>query len=383
MAGQVSKRRSRRQSGGIDLLPSGRWRARFNAPDGKRVTKTFPTKADADAWIATQSTAVLEGRYIDPSGARVRFCEYAEQWLVSRHDLRPRTSELYEGLLRRHLLPTFGSLPLGSIQPITVRRWYEHMTSPAGPGASTAAKAYRLLRTILRTAVDEERIVRSPCNIRGAGVEKAAERPVATIGELEALAEAIGDRLRLLILLAAWCGLRRGELLGLERRDIDLAAATVVVARTRQGLKDGTIIIGPPKTAAGRRTIAIPPHILDDVAHHLESFVGTDPCSLLFTGAKGGPLRVHVLQDLWEKARETVGLEHLHLHDLRHSGNTWAAATGASTAELMARMGHSSMQAAVRYQHATRERDAALATALSDLASGLPSTGRPNRSRIE
>jgi integrase len=374
VAEQAKRRRARRQSGGIDQLPSGRWRARFNAPDGKRVTKTFRTKADADAWIATQSTAVLEGRYVDPAGGRARFSDYSEKWLAGRHDLRPRTRELYEGMLRRHLLPTFGDVPLARIQPATVRRWYERMTSPGGPGRSTAAKAYRLFSAILRAALDEELIVRSPCNIRGAGVEKAPERPVISMAEVEALGDAIGDRLRLLVLLAAWCGLRRGELLGLERQDVDLAAATVTVERTRQGLKDGTVVVGPPKTAAGRRTIAIPPHILGDVELHLDKFVGPDPTALLFTGVKGGPLRVHVLQALWGTARAKVGLEHIHLHDLRHSGNTWAATTGASTAELMARMGHASMQAAVRYQHATRERDAALAEALSKLACG---EGRP------
>ena len=254
------------------------------------------------------------------------------------------------------------------LRPAAVRRWYEQMTSPDGPGASTAAKAYRLLRTILRTALDEERIVRSPCNIRGAGVEKTPERPVVSIAEVEALAEAIGPRLRLLVLLAAWCGLRRGELLGLERRDIDVTAGTITVERTRQGLKDGSVVVGPPKTAAGRRTISVPPHIVHEVALHLEECVDDHPEALLFTGVKGGALRVHVLQDLWNRARAQVGLEHLHLHDLRHSGNTWAAATGASTAELMSRMGHSSMQAAIRYQHATRQRDAALAEALSGLA---------------
>jgi hypothetical protein len=84
---------------------------------------------------------------------------------------------------------------------------------------------------------------------------------------------------------------------------------------------------------------------------------------------KGGPLRAFMLHNSWNLARTAVGLEHLHFHDLRHSGNTWAAATGASTRELMVRMGHSSSAAALRYQHATRERDRAIAEALSALAS--------------
>jgi integrase len=97
----------------------------------------------------------------------------------------------------------------------------------------------------------------------------------------------------------------------------------------------------------------------------LAEYVVASPDSLLFTGEKGGPLRPHVLQAAWDKARRRTDLQRLHFHDLRHSGNTWAAATGASTAELMARMGHASALAALRYQHATADRDRAIASALS------------------
>jgi len=87
---------------------------------------------------------------------------------------------------------------------------------------------------------------------------------------------------------------------------------------------------------------------------------------------KGGPLRAFVLHNAWKLARAAVGLDHLHFHDLRHSGNTWASSTtGASTRELMVRMGHASPLTALRYQHATRDRDRAIAEALSALASAV------------
>jgi integrase len=135
-----------------------------------------------------------------------------------------------------------------------------------------------------------------------------------------------------------------------------------------QQLADGTLITGSPETGADRRVVAIPPHVVEDVADHLARFTGPEPDALVFTGQKGGPLRPHVLQKAWDEAKAATGLGHLHLHDLRHSGNTWAAATGASTRELMARMGHANAEAAVRYQHATVDRDRAIADALSDLA---------------
>ncbi len=179
------------------------------------------------------------------------------------------------------------------------------------------------------------------------------------------------ERLATLVLLAAWCSLRRSELLGLQRSDVDLPQGILRVRRTCHQLRDGTVVTGPPKSRAGLRTVAIPPHLIPLLAGHLDRYVASDPDALVFTGANGGPLRVHVLQSSWDRARCKIGRTDLHLHDLRHSGNTWAAATGASTRDLMARMGHSSPRAALIYQHTTAERDEAIATALSSLASSI------------
>jgi integrase len=220
---------------------------------------------------------------------------------------------------------------------------------------------------MLRTAVADEVVIRNPCQVERAGVERAPERPVATIAEVAALSEAMPPRFSALVLLASWCGLRRGELMGLRRDDVNLMGGTLRIERTVQQLSDGSLLVGPPKTDAGRRTVAIPPHILPVVKAHLEDFVAPEPTALVFTGEKGGPLRPHVLQKAWVKAKADAGLPQFHLHDLRHSGNTWAAATGASTKELMVRMGHADSAAALRYQRATADRDKAIAQALSDL----------------
>jgi integrase len=141
------------------------------------------------------------------------------------------------------------------------------------------------------------------------------------------------------------------------------------IEQTAQHFTDGNILFGPPKTSAGRRRVVIPPHLTPELATHLDRYVEGGLDALVFTGAKGGPLRPHVLQSAWEAARRSVGRPEFHLHDLRHAGATWAASTGASTAELMARLGHASPRAALIYQHATDERDRALADALSKLVS--------------
>lgn len=140
-------------------------------------------------------------------------------------------------------------MALGRISPSQVRDWHSGL---AARHPSTAAKAYRLLATICRTAVADELIARTPCRVTGAGIERAPERPIATVAEVAALADAVPERFRVVVLLAAWCGLRRGEVLALRRRDVDVLHGTVTVARAMQQLQDGALDFGPPKSAAGR-----------------------------------------------------------------------------------------------------------------------------------
>jgi integrase len=295
---------------------------------------------------------------------RETLTSYADKWICSRVDLAERTVELYRWLLERHIEPIFGSYPLEDIRPSDVRAWY---ADSARKHPTTAAKAYRLLSSILRTAATDEVIRRNPCQVRGAAVEKAPERPIATIAEVVALSDAMPPELGIAVLLAAWCQLRRGEVRGLRRCDVDAEAGTLTVSVTRTTSMSGRTIVKEPKTRAGRRTIAIPPHILGQLVVHLEAHVGEGPESLLV------PASNRALSAAWSKARSTVQREDLRFHDLRHSGLTWSAATGASIAELMRRAGHASQGAAIRYQHATDDRDRVLARALASLAgqSGL------------
>lgn len=177
--------------------------------------------------------------------------------------------------------------------------------------------------------------------------------------------------MRCVVLLAAFVGLRKGELLGLRSRDVDLEHRTITIAQQRQVDRRGHDLIGAPKTDAGCRTVALPASLVDDLSLHLDKYAQNTADGYVFTGQKGGPLAPHVLQGAWAKAeaRAEVGVPDLHLHDLRHLAGTLAASTGAGTKELMYRLGHSSQQAALRYQHATRERDRAIADGLDRLLS--------------
>ena len=242
--------------------------------------------------------------------------------------------ELYAGLLKWHILPQLGGRQLASISPLVVRQWHAGlMAGHLGP--VSVAKCYRLLKTVMATAVEDGFIVKSPCVIKGAGVERSAERPIATIEQVDCLAAAIEPRFRALVLLATYGSLRFGELAALTRRRVDLKAGTVSVVVAQSELGDGTRLIGEPKTAAGRRVVAIPPVILEELQHHLAVFSQPGPDGLVFVGPKGAALRRGNFSHVWKKAARSVGLEDLHFHDLRHTGNTLAATTGASTCELI------------------------------------------------
>lgn len=146
-----------------------------------------------------------------------------------------------------------------------------------------------------------------------------------------------------MVLPAAWCSLRFGELAALTRRRIDPIHGVVEVHETLTETANGLRQLGPPKTKAGRRTVTVPPHVLPEVTEHLAKYVGPGLDALVFPApdGKGYLRRSNFTRRVWKPATKAVGVS-LHFHDLRHSGLTWTAATGATLAELMRRAGHAS-----------------------------------------
>lgn len=363
----------RRQIGGVDRLPSGRWRVRLVDPaTAQRVSiGSYRTKAEAEVAFAAALTDQGKGAWVAPDRGRETLNEYALRWLSTRltsrgEPLRPKTVELYDSFLRLHILPTLGPVLLGRLTTSTIRSWHAALLDN-GPGAPSVAKCYRLLRTILGTAVEDGTIVANPCSIKGAGVEASEERSLPTLAEVYALADTIKPQLRAFVLLAAFGGLRRGELLALTRRDVDLLHRTVDVRLQRQEAKGGGHLVGPPKTDAGSRVLVLPAGLVPELENHLKRWAAPGPDGLLFPGVRGGPLRVCVWQREWTRTRVELGLKGVHLHDLRHVAGTMAAATGAGTKELMHRLGHASPRAALRYQHATAKRDEVIADGIDRL----------------
>lgn len=354
---------ARRHFGVIRKRDSGRWQILYWHEGKRHSGGTFSSKASAQSALAQIETDLRRGDWIDSRIGEVTVSEYAVRWLSHRTDLAIRTRELYEYLIRRYIDSGVGNIKLNRLTPVRVREWNSELARRL---PSTAAKCYRLLSSILKTAVSDGLIAKSPCTVRGASVEHSVERPTASPGEVRALADEMPDRLRLIVLLACWCQLRRGELLALRRSDFDLVEGTVNIERSRTFSLKGQPILKEPKTSAGVRRLAIPATLIPVIREHLRAFCADDGVSLVFVGERGAPITAGVLQKAWASARSRVGRPDLHFHDLRHTGLTLAAETGATTAELMHRAGHSSSDAALRYQHASRERDKTLALRLEE-----------------
>ena len=336
---------------------------------------TFPTKKEAERWLTLAEARIIRGEWIDPERSAVPFGAYAERWIKERPSLRPRTVELYRWLLRKHLEPQLGPVKLGDLSTALIREWRSNLLE-AGVSQSIAAKAYRLLRAILNTAVQEDGIIaRNPCRVRGADRENAAQRPVLTVAQVFQLADAMRYRRhRVMILVTAFATLRWGEVTALRRCDVAPDGSWVRVSFAHTEVVGRGIVVGPPKSRAGVRTIAVPTAIRGEIVKHLMTYVDSGPDALLFTGPKGGALRRAHFNNLtrWVETVTKLGAPGLHFHDLRHTGNLFAAQTGATTADLMARMGHDDMRAALIYQRATREADQRIADRLSTLVDGRP-----------
>jgi integrase len=362
-----------RDFGNLRRLPSGRWQARYVGPEGQRrsAPHTFDTKAAAARWLRLTESELTRGEWTDPEAARVSLKDYAEQWIRERPGLRPRTVELYRWLLGKHIAPRLGGVELGRLTTALVRRWRADLLA-GGVSESIAAKCYRLLRAVLNTAATEDHIIKAnPCRVRGADKENPAERPSLTVAQVFALADAMPHpRYRVLVLVTAFCSLRWGEVSALRRGEVAEDGGWVRVSVAHTEVPGRGIVVGPPKSRAGLRTVVVPEAIRPDLVEHLRDRVGQGPSALLFTGGQGRAIRrTNFAQRVkWTATVEKLEMKGVHFHDLRHAGNIWAAQTKVSTRDLMARMGHDDMRAALIYQRATQDAADRIAAGLSDLA---------------
>jgi integrase len=264
----------------------------------------------------------------------------------------------------------------GRISPAVVSAWRAagepHPSRPPlatvvpleSAGETTAAQAYRVLRTILSAAVTDGLLPSNPCQIPKAGTVAHRERGTATPAEVAQLAAHMPAHLAAAVTLAAWSGLRYGELFALARRHVDLDAGTLRVERALEHVPGQPVRYGKPKTDKSRRTVNLPGFVVSHLRDHMSEHVVNDPDALLFCMAGGSPVPNVKLSRAFRAARTVIGREDLTWHDLRHTGATLAYSVGSSTAEVQARLGHTTLRAAQIYAHAAADSDRILAQRL-------------------
>ncbi len=398
--------RERRGFGRIrQCQPSGRYQASYTGPDGKvyKAKDTFAARIDAEGWLTDRRREIDREMWSPPAtaeqkqakrAAEVKFGDYAKNWVANRmvrgRPIAVRTREDHERVLSKHIYPTFKDKAIRDISMASVDRWYAK-TATGTP--TERAHAYGLLSSIMKTACQRDRLIdANPCQIAGAGsVKRKSKTIIATLDELLVIVDEMPEHLAAMAVLATWCAMRESELFELRRGDINIydrverdpdgnetkvREGVIHIRRAAKRVKGGWEI-GLPKSEAGIRDVMIPPHVLPAIEAHLASkHVGTENNPLLFpprrgeTDESGRPVRLQpsTLYRHFYKARAKAKRTDLRFHDLRHTGATLAAQTGATLAELMARIGHSTPQAAMRYQHAAQGRDAVIAAAMSKQA---------------
>jgi integrase len=373
--GELERRRS--ASGAVT------YRARYAMPDGTRYSRTFGTKLDAEAWLALERSLIDREEWTPPKARQLAEAKrqaaarantvaaFASRYLAER-DLRPNTISGYRQLLATRIFPYFGEMPLRDVTLSEIKAWRASLDAST---ESTNAAAYRLLRSLMQAA-EEELIDRAPPKIRGASSAPVKRVAVpATFDELAVIVDEMPGRLKLLIVLAAFVGLREGELLELRRSDVDGVTGRIDVTRkvdkdvnwsVRDACPECGRPISSPKTRSGARTVHVPPPFLKMLQEHLLEHTAERPSGLLFPGDRTDHMSVRYLMDRYRPAREAAGRPDLTIHHLRHTALTIAGQHGATAAELQARAGHASQAAMAIYQHATLDRDKRLADQIGD-----------------
>lgn len=393
---------------GIDMPWPGRYRARISNDGTQYLLGIFDSLTDARAALDIARGQKARGTFVPPPRLRrerraarrraeleaLTLRQWVPIWLAQLEDTgrRPATLATYRSVMDAHVLPALGDTGLRQLTPAEIDVWLSDLRKiPASryagaKGNGVATNAARTLRTCLNSAVRAGHLDASPFRapIPRAGRVRPgdAHDDVATPAEVAAMAAAMPPHLAIAVPLAAWCQLRLGEVLGLQRGDLlhleDPAHATLRVRRQLNS-KTSPPSLTPPKSDAGRRDVAIPAALLPDLRAHLDAHAAPGPAGPVITspGGAGGYVSQSAFDRYWRAARVAGGRPLLRFHDLRHTGLTVFAQAGATAAELMHRGGHSSLDVALRYQHATAERDRALAARLSQAIAPDVDTGEP------
>lgn len=328
-------------------------------PDGKRRQKWHKlgarTKREAQQELAKLVADLARGTYVEPT--RLTVAEYLERWLAdyAKPNVAPKTFERYEGIVRNHLIPALGSVPLARLQPLHIQEYYSRALQsgrldrrPGNLSPTTVLHHHRVLKEALGQAVKWQVIPRNPADAVEPPRPAAKELRVLTAEQVDRLLEvAKGTPLSMAILLAVATGMRRGEILALRWQDVDLEAGTISVRRALEQTKAG-LRFKEPKTAGSRRVVVLPAFAVEALRRHrvvqaeqrLRAGPAWEDHDLVVTTATGRPLVNNLRRD-FRALLASAGLPPVRFHDLRHSHATWLLAQGVHPKVVSERLGHS------------------------------------------
>lgn len=352
---------SRRSFGSVRKRRSGRWEARYTHPDtGEMFYRYFITKAEAEDFLSITDSELLRGDWLDPNQASRPIRLWAEDWYGSLRRPRPRTLATYRTAIDKHIVPHLGDVPMVRLSSERVDTWTKELEQ-AGVGPATVSRAFRVLSMMMGNAVRRRYLRFNPCQEAESPQDPDHRAQVILMpAQVAALAEAMevhGQQYRSLVLLAAYGGLRWGEVTGLGLQHVDWLRRRVRVER--QLHPDGRL--DAPKTKAGTRWVDIPSWLCDELSQTVAGRQPTDDTDLLFLSDQGQALNhSNFRQRVWLKARATLpeDMHALRFHDLRHTAVAIYLESGRQAGqpinpkELQLRMGHSSITMTLdRYGH--------------------------------
>lgn len=362
---------ARSMFGSVEQSASGRWRGRYRRRGKAYYTSSRRTKRQAQEDLARVHARILAGDWEPPATSRTRAPQartvqaWYEEWYArqERAGRSPNSLRAYRSIFKVHILPRFGELTLTEVSADACRTMYEEIL--ASRSEATAKNAIRSFSACMGAAVEEKLLPANPVKVKGAMSKPWRKQGFQMLSakELERLLEAMPDDTRAAGALGSWCALRYGEIAALTRDDVDLEQGEVSVTKSVKRAPNGALSVGLTKSRAGIRRVSIPPQAMPILEEHMRRYVAEPGSSLLFFRPRGpnGFLSDRVVRRDLAVAAQKVGLPPMRFHDLRHIGLTLFGRAGATTADLMARAGHSSPETVAIYQHASAERDRELA----------------------
>jgi integrase len=322
----------------IKKRTDGIWRARYRDPSGKEHARHFGRKVDAQRWLDEVTTSVVTGQYVDPNAGRLTFLFFYVDWSARQCWVSgtKKAMDLAAGSVE------FGNVPLRALRPSHLETWVKGMTS-RGLAATTVHTRFQNVHSVLRAAMRDRLIAVDPAeNIALPRLRRVdAAMTLPSVDQVAALLDAAQPDFKAMLALAAFAGLRVGEVRGLQLGDINFLGRTIEVRRQAQHKLGGGREIRGPKYASERAVYA-PDGLLTELSAHVAAQEITASDDWLFSDQSDLPVHESTVGRRWRAARKAAKVPDLKFHDLRHFYASGLIAEGCDVVTVQKALGHSS-----------------------------------------